>query len=132
MKRLIPFILSIIILSQSMNVSGKDIIQLDDFFEHAQYHYEEFGDNLLIFVSKHYGDLKEEHSKKHQNESSQHEQLPFNHHLGAHTSTIFLADFIEKEQIPAPFGSLLSHHFFYLLPATSIAAADIFQPPKIA
>ncbi len=132
MKKIIHFILSVIILSQSMNVSAKDIIQMDDFFKHAQYHYEEFGDDLFTFVSKHYGELKEEHNKKHQNESSQHEQLPFNHHLGSHTSTIFLADFIENEQIPAPFGNLLSHHFFYLLPATSKATVDIFQPPKIA
>ncbi len=132
MKRVIPFILSVIILSQSMNVSANDMVKLDDFFEHAQYHYEEFGDDIFTFVSKHYGNLKEEHSANHKNESSQHEQLPFNHHLGSHTSTIFLADFIEKEQIPAPIGSLHSIKFFYLLPVTSVTSADIFQPPKIA
>ena len=115
-----------------MNVSAKDIIQMDEFIEHAQFHYEEYGDDLFAFISKHYGDQKEEHQKNQQHEKSQHEQLPFNHHLGAHTSTIFITDFIEKERISAPIGSLLSHHFFYLISATSIAAADIFQPPKIA
>ncbi len=115
-----------------MNVSANDLVRIDDFIEHAQYHYEEFGDNLFVFISKHYGELKEEHNKTHQNEQSQHEQLPFNHVLGSHTSTIFIADFIEKEKISTPIGQELSHQFFYLFPATSAASVDIFQPPKHA
>ncbi|NBG64563.1 hypothetical protein [Acidiluteibacter ferrifornacis] len=132
MKRILPFILSMIILFQSMNVSAKDIIQMDEFIEHAQFHYEEYGDDLFAFISKHYGDQKEEHQKNQQHEKSQHEQLPFNHNLGSHTSTIFLADFIENENLSTPFAQILSPNFFYLLPAISAAAADIFQPPKIA
>tara|TARA_R110002049_G_scaffold108959_5_gene257577 strand:+ start:744 stop:1091 length:348 start_codon:yes stop_codon:yes gene_type:complete len=115
-----------------MNVSANDLVRMDDFFEHAQFHYEEYGDNLFVFISKHYGELKEEHHEENNSEQSQHEQLPFNQVLGSHTSTIFITDFIEKESISTPIGKVLSHQFFYLFPATSAATADIFQPPKHA
>ncbi|MFY0713514.1 hypothetical protein J1D01_07545 [Seonamhaeicola sp. NFXS20] len=77
MSKLISILLSGFILMQSFHVVVQDFLQIDEFLEHAQYHKQEYGDNFFVFLSKHYGKLKLEHSKNHQEEQNDHEQLPF-------------------------------------------------------
>ena len=79
MSKLFSISLSLVILIQSLGISIADIAQIDEFIEHAQFHSEQHGDNVLVFISKHYGELKASHEKEHQEEKEDHEQLPFQH-----------------------------------------------------
>ncbi len=65
-------------------------MQLDELIEHAQFHKQEYGDTFFVFPSKHYGELKAEHSKNHQEEQKDHEQLPFQCHGHIITIIAFL------------------------------------------
>ena len=70
---------------QSFGVHYDDIVQLDELIEHAQFHSEQYGDNMIVFLSKHYGELKADHQRDHQEEKKDHEKLPFNHSSTSHT-----------------------------------------------
>ena len=130
MTKVIAILLSGFLFSQSINISIIDIVQLDELVEHAQFHYEEYGDNLFVFISKHYGELKKEHSKKHQEEKEDHEQLPFNHQSCVHISVVFVMD-----QKPISLPKVVpvtdtTSNFFYNELYFFIKKSDIFQPPK--
>ena len=79
--KLFSIFFSFLMLFQSVNINVCDISQIDEFIEHAQFHKEKYGDNFFVFISKHYGNLSVEHSKKHQEEKKEHENLPFNHNI---------------------------------------------------
>lgn len=77
MQRLLATILMPLILFQGMHLGINDLVQIDELIEHARFHQEQYGDNFFVFLSKHYGELKAEHEKNHQEEVPEHEQLPF-------------------------------------------------------
>ena len=60
---------------QSIGIHLSDLVQLDEFIEHAQFHSKEYGDNVFVFISKHYGELKAEHDAQHKEEQEEHQQL---------------------------------------------------------
>jgi len=130
MSRLMAFLLSSMILVQSVNIDSDDIMQLDELIEHAEFHLEEYGDNFFVFLSKHYGELKAEHSKKHQEEQKDHEQLPFQ--CQGHVLTIM--DFVlqhsllETKSLEVPDGNETNFH--YLTSLSSLHKKDLLQPPK--
>ena len=66
MIKLFSISLSFLILLQSFGISFNDLSQIDEFIEHAQFHSEQYGDNVFVFISKHYGELKTDHDKEHQ------------------------------------------------------------------
>lgn len=68
-----------LILLHGADVHFKDLVELGQLIEHYQFHHEEYGDNFMVFISKHYGELKASHSEKHQEEQKDHEKLPFQH-----------------------------------------------------
>ena len=109
-----------------------DLAHLDDLFEHAQYHAEKYGDNFLVFISKHYGELQVEHSQDHREEQKEHEELPFINNCCAH---VFTAYVILKIQLPLlrtnPVVDFTSN-FYYLDNYSSFEKFDIFQPPRRA
>ena len=118
---------------QSLRISFSDLVQVDDLLEHASYHKEQFGDNFLTFLSKHYGSLKEDHNKKHSEEKPQHEQLPFqqlSHFSGLqivlHRSTGFELIFPSDD-----LASGKPNFYYFLVDATGFKSG-IFQPPKQA
>ena len=109
-----------------------DLTHIDELLEHAEFHSEKYGDNFLVFISKHYGELQEEHSQNNQEEKKEHEELPFSHHCCSH---IFTAYVINKIQIPIlKKGPVVDYtsNFYYLDNYASFEKYDIFQPPKQA
>lgn len=117
---------------QSFNFGASDILQLDELIEHAQFHKQEYGDNFFVFLSKHYGELKAEHSENHQEEQNEHEQLPFQYQ--GHSNTIIAS-------LPFNDANLLNDvvclnstesNFHYLNFYTSKHAKELLQPPKQA
>jgi hypothetical protein len=124
-------ILSVFILTQSVGFGAKDILQLDELIEHAQFHIQEHGDNFLVFISKHYGELKHEHSQSHQEEQDQHEELPFQFQgqlcsIIAFVSHSPLSTFESIEIIDTT-----EVNFHYLNLYVSLLEKELLQPPKI-
>ena len=132
MSKLFSILLSLLLLVQSFNLDMVDVAQLDDFLTHAQFHKEKYGDNLLVFISKHYGELKKQHDLEHSEEKQDHEELPFNHQTCSHFSTAFViigADILLLKTAPA---ADTSSNFFYQESNYPKQNSDIFQPPKVA
>ena len=98
--------------------------------EHAQYHADEYGDNFFVFLSKHYGDLQEEHNQKHQEEKPEHESLPFQQF----TCIPALADLSCLNQIFSLQSALVRGskqlNFHYEEHYVFLSKFDIFQPPR--
>lgn len=132
MRTLVTISLSFLVFFQSVGIGVSDVFLLTDLVEHAKYHYEEYGDDAFAFFEKHYGVLKDEHQKIHQEEKSQHENLPFQHvncnHLLAEV-VVFGYEFSLKKSVVS---YAASPHFYYQDLYSFIERASIFQPPKTA
>ena len=132
MNKLFSILLSSLILLQTFGVHYDDIIQLDELIEHAEFHKAQYGDNMIVFLSKHYGDLKLEHQRDHQEEKKDHEKLPFNHS----SSITSVADMVinpfktELNQLEIVDFKVLNFH--YQAPTSSIHTEGILQPPRIS
>lgn len=121
---------SFLILIQSIGLSVNDISQIDDFIEHAQFHSEQYGDNVFVFISKHYGELKAAHNKEHQEEKEDHEQLPFQHQSHISCMSAFIAITTKNEFKIPEFSDYKTHHFFYQEPSSSLHLEGLLQPPR--
>lgn len=133
MLRACSIVLSSLLLLQSLHLSFQDLAQLDDLLEHARYHKEQFGDNLVTFISKHYGDLKDDHSQNHQEEREQHEKLPFQQHLQLCISPVFLVKHHDLELQTSPESTRNNdRNFHYLLSGSAAFTPGVFQPPRQA
>jgi hypothetical protein len=132
MVRLLSISLSFFILFQSFNIHLNDVLELDELVEHYQFHSETYGDSFLVFLSKHYGELKTEHHQKHQEEQQEHEELPFQNAC----TTISLLVFMEYNN--SEYGSRTeiaikrTDSFHYLASYTSLWGDGPFQPPRHA
>lgn len=132
MSKLIAILLSGVILLQSFHVMVEDILQLDELLEHAQFHKQEYGDNFLVFLSKHYGELKAEHSKNHQEEHSDHEQLPFQYQ--GQSITIIASLPFKSVNDTSDFTPLntTEANFHYVNLYASLHEKELLQPPRHA
>jgi hypothetical protein len=130
MSKLLSISLSLFILFQSIGFSLNDMVKIDEFIEHAQFHSDQYGDNIFVFIAKHYGELKADHEKEHQEEKKDHEQLPFQHQ----TQLTVVADFIlttNKEDFKTlEFSEFKTHNFHYQAPSSSLHSEGILQPPR--
>lgn len=122
--------MSFLLLVQSINIGADDIMQLDELIEHATFHKVEYGDNFFVFLSKHYGELKTEHSKKHQEEQKDHEQLPFQcqGHLLTITAFVLQHSFTDSNAIEL--SDAKEANFHYLASMSSLHKKGLLQPPK--
>ena len=68
MKRIISILLIGLLLFQSSNVNINDILLVNNFLKHAEFHQKNYGDNLLEFLSEHYGDKRQAHHSENQKE----------------------------------------------------------------
>ncbi|WP_438969326.1 hypothetical protein [Nonlabens sp.] len=134
MSNLFSISLSLFILLQSFGISVADVAQMDEFIEHAQYHSEQYGDNVFVFISKHYGELKADHDKEHQEEKEDHEELPFNHNNCSHIAsvTVFVLHTQKQDYHIPELLELRKDHFFYQEPSSSIHSEGPFQPPRFS
>ena len=133
MMRAFSIVLSLLLLLQSVHIAVADLARFDELVEHARYHQQQFGDNFLTFLSKHYGSQREEHSQKHREEKPQHEQLPFQHQ--AHMMGSYA--FMPRQPLPElvfPTDHPADHepNFHYFRPGSSGFRSGIFQPPRLA
>ena len=124
--------LSLLILIQSFNISFEDIVQLDELIEHAQYHKVKHGDNLFVFISKHYGELKDDHHENHKEEDDHHQELPFQN--CDHLVPISLFVFQNQHSDHYSFGDIeiLELNFNYIPSCSKLHKTELLQPPRMA
>ena len=125
MNQIVHISLSFLIGLQSIGFTLVDVMQVDELYEHYQYHQKELGHDLLTFIDLHYGEQKEAHQEDH----GGHEELPF-HHTSISVNILFLDSseldinrnlIPEKAGIPNTFNKLISFLFI----------DEILQPPKV-
>jgi len=130
MVKILSILLSALVLMQSVSLEVKDIAHLGDFMEHARFHAEKYGDSFLVFLSKHYGELQEDHNASHGEERKQHEELPFHHHSCQHS----MADFVFLPRFSASIKGFSTSDDSAIFPYQETYASfekfDIFQPPR--
>ncbi len=132
MSKLFAIVLSTLILMQSLRADYDDIVQFDELIEHAQFHKAEHGDNFFVFISKHYGELKEDHSKNHQEEEKEHDQLPFQCHDHIMAIAVFVIQkpFSKIEVLELPLFK--KNRFHYQSSLSTLHKKGLLQPPKFA
>ncbi|MGB5555586.1 MAG: hypothetical protein WBM83_13065 [Flavobacteriaceae bacterium] len=131
MTKLISLTLSWLILIQSFTISFTDFVEMDELIEHAQFHSEQHGDNFIVFLSKHYGELKAEHNKQHQEEKEDHERLPFQHQTQHSQISSFVLLSARDFDVQPEFISLHKEpNFHYLANYPSLFGNTPFQPPR--
>lgn len=105
---------------------------MDELIEHALFHSEEYGDNFIVFLSKHYGELKAEHSKKHQEEQKDHEELPFQHQIHTAALSAFVMNELHFNTSNPDFTVPIASNYFYQDSCSSFDEEGPFQPPQLA
>lgn len=131
MTKFFSIFISFLILFQGLNINLDEFTQIDELVEHAFYHAEEYGDDIFVFVSKHYGKLKEDHNRTNDEEQREHEQLPFNHQCSPNFATVFILEVVELPGVGIdPVGSKTK--FYYQEKNSSFEKTNIFQPPKLS
>jgi hypothetical protein len=130
MSKLSAILLSSLFLMQSFNPHIEDVIELSEVFEHAELHKQRYDDNFFIFLSKHYGDLKESHKQQHQEE--EHQYPPLQHDCSSQIQTAFVLN-IDSFSIENPKQTVdTSTNFYYQDKFSMFEKQKIFQPPKLA
>ena len=132
MSKLIAISLSALLLIQSFSIGTDDLLQFDELIEHAQFHKQEYGDNFFVFLSKHYGALKAEHSKNHQEEQKDHEQLPFQCQGHVAVTNAFIpaqSDFFSND---LEILNIIEFNFHYFNFYSSLYERELLQPPRQA
>lgn len=132
MARLLSILMSCLILVQSFDISFNDISQLDELLEHANFHAEKYGDNILVFISKHYGELKEQHNQDHQEEKKEHEELPFQNHCACSSYTTFVIATSLLDLNSPQTAERSVANFSYRAPTSSPHTTGLLQPPQFA
>ncbi len=130
MTKLVSIAISLLILVQSFNIHFDDIVELDELIEHASFHSQEYGDNFFVFISKHYGELKAEHSQKHQEEQKDHEQLPFQNQCQNALLSAFVLNNIAEYAVAPEIMAYRSSNYYYQASYHSLAQEGLFQPPR--
>ena len=132
MFKLFSIALSLIVLIQSSGICFDDMVQIDEFIEHAQFHSEQYGDNVIVFISKHYGELKADHDKEHQEEKEDHEKLPFQHQSHMSSIMAFTLNTQKEDFIALEFPEFNTHNFYYQAPSSLLHSEALFQPPRLS
>ncbi|MCK5678317.1 MAG: hypothetical protein KAH72_07580 [Flavobacteriaceae bacterium] len=125
--KLLSIFISSFILVQSFNIHLNDIFKFDELVEHVKFHEDKYGDDIFIFLSKHYGELKEKHSKNHQKEDH---KLPFDHNCSFDSLTVYVLHKLKFTIDESKDIIYQTSNFFYQELHSSFEKPDIFQPPK--
>ncbi|TLF44674.1 hypothetical protein [Maribacter aurantiacus] len=130
MNKLASIVLSVVILLHTIGLHTDDLVQIDEFIEHAKFHSEQYGDNVFVFISKHYGELKAAHEQEHQEEKEDHEQLPFQHHSHLSSIVAYTPNPLHTELETPMITEYKDSNFYYQAPSSSSHTKGLLQPPR--
>lgn len=131
MNKIVIIGISLLILLQGANIHFKDLAEMGQLVEHYQFHNEEYGDDFMVFVSKHYGELKASHSEKHQEEQKEHEKLPFQHQQAPCAQPLVFV--LGSESLINSYSEIplvVKGNFHYQFSYSLVWGDGPFQPPK--
>lgn len=124
-------LLSGLILLQGLNIHVKDILDLQTFLQHLEYHQSADGDNFYSFLEKHYGLKMAEHEHEDGSNDEKHDKLPFKDKAYNNTVSFLMVTAGNSSQnLISPTISSKST-FFYQDNYSFLDQTDIFQPPRI-
>lgn len=106
------------------------IYKIGDVLEHAQFHKSEYDDDLVSFLSKHYGSLTDHHHNDHQEEHKEHEKLPFKQLSNSLCSPVFI---ISKHSLKLDDPFICEDYFDTFIYSFSLSTTHkdtLLQPPK--
>lgn len=115
---------------QSINLHLNVLMRFGNLIEHANYHMDEFGDDIWSFFQKHYGADSQKHIQSQHEEK--HQKLPKNGHICHSSLAVFVLTNKLNLSLAIDFSPDKKTAFFYQILYASIQAVDIFQPPKRA
>ncbi len=128
--KLFSIVLASFILVQSFNIHLGDILKFDMLLDHAKMHKSKYGDNFFVFLSKHYGELKESHKKQHEEEEKNHSHLPVNHDCSSQIQSSFILNLVALN-ITILQAKESPQNFYYQDKFSTFEKQKIFQPPQI-
>ena len=131
-KTIFPILTSLLIVFQSFNIHFGDVLKFSEILEHADLHKEKYGDNFMVFISKHYGELKASHKKQHQEEERDHSHTPINHDCSSQLQSVFVMNLISLNIENSSKEIKITENFYYQDKFTSFEKQRIFQPPQVA
>ena len=129
--KLFSIFISSIILVQSFNIHFGDVLKLEELMEHAKFHEDKYGDDFLVFLSKHYGDLKQSHKKQHKKEEKDHSHPPINHDCSTQLQTSFVINISSFTIENLPIVKTVTN-FQYQDDSSTFEKQKIFQPPQFS
>jgi hypothetical protein len=128
-QKVTAILFSVLILFQNLNVNTEDFTKLKVLVEHAQFHYETYGDSLFDFLIEHYGDADHHEMVEHK----EHDDLPFKHsqqNCSQLPSLFLLIQF--NFTIPQQVFNETRLNVCYKEPHSIFEKISVFQPPKAA
>jgi len=126
-RKSMSLLLATFILLQSMNMHFKDILNLGVLLEHIEFHQAEYGDDLFVFLAKHYGDKMLEH---HGQKKDEHRELPFHQTVCFDGGQLFLMNNLNSKWLNAFEAERQKSSFYYTNIYSYLDHSDIFQPPR--
>lgn len=129
--RLSAFILSSLILLQSVVFSTTAIVEIASFMEHYSFHKQTQDDSLVEFVSLHYGELKDQHHNDHP-EHQDHQQLPLQNFSNPTILFVTTIDITNYNTSGIALFDTYLNNFRYTPGSSSYNPLDLLQPPRSA
>ncbi|PCI08678.1 MAG: hypothetical protein COB73_06600 [Flavobacteriaceae bacterium] len=130
MKSFIVTYLALLILFQGIFANTNTLFEISELIEDYQLHSVKYGDDAMSFLSKHFGDLKEDHKKQHQQDRKGHKRPAQNKIGGSHVDfTLQASYFTINNEIEI---DLLDSNFHYLDLFSTFEKQPVFQPPQLA
>ena len=130
MRKLLAIGSALLIFLQSVNIHFDDLLEMESLVTHYQFHAGEYGDNFMVFLSKHYGKLKASHEENHREELPDHEQLPFQSQTHCTQMHVFVAEASQEIQSGSDGPVYVTDNFHYQISYSSVWGDGPFQPPK--
>jgi len=130
MLKVYAFILSGLFLIQSVNIHFEDVLAFNELLEHAEMHQNRYGDDFLVFISKHYGSLKDAHKLQHEQEEKGRQHQPIEHDCNTQIQTALEWQYIAYSVIKVIHQIEVNPNFYYQDQFSTFEKESIFQPPK--
>jgi hypothetical protein len=133
MIKLASILFSTLFLMQSANIHFNDVLEFKELLEHANMHKERYGDNFVVFLSKHYGELKDSHKEQHEQEQKENQNAPIQHHdCTAQIQIDFLFNSFTYSFTVNKFIDSKKTNFYYQDRHSTFEKQKIFQPPQMS
>ena len=128
MKSFANILLATLILFQGM-FSYVDIsFQLEELLQDYKIHQVKYGDDLQTFISKHFGDLREQHQEQHKKEHQEHHHHDIND-VNLHVDYVCFKNYIKVPKKDTIFFK--TDNFRYKNLFSTFEKQKIFQPPRV-